>query len=131
MVKILLENYENVYFWPQSILDRDYLDFILPNINVQLVGPNIFQYQEILSTDIDYVGNRLHGGIFALQHGRRTIIVSIDHRAENMSKSFNLPILKREDICNLPFLINSTWDTSISGLDFTLIEAWKSQFIYD
>ena len=35
----------------------------------------------IQDTECDYIGTRLHGGIRALQHGRRSLILSVDNRA--------------------------------------------------
>lgn len=79
--------------------------------------------------NIDYVGNRLYGGIYALQHKCRTIIISIDYRAECMSSDYSFECLKRDDIATaLEERINSVWTTSITGIDFKKINKWKEQF---
>ena len=53
----------------------------------------------------------------------------IDYRADNMSKNYNLPIIKRKNILEeLDNKINSKWETKIEGIDFDLIKKWKSQF---
>ena len=75
------------------------------------------------------MGNRLHGGVRALQHAKRTIIISIDYRADNMSENYNLPIIKRKNILEeLDNKINSKWETKVEGIDFDLIKKWKHQF---
>lgn len=130
MIDILNKNYSEVYFWPQSLRDVDYLK-TFNNINkIKVIGPNLFSYDEILSTRIDYVGNRLHGGIFALQHKCRTIIISIDYRAEEMSKIYSFKCIPRDQIFErLETVINTCWKTTIKGLDFKKIEDWKRQFL--
>lgn len=129
MIEILCNNYEEIYFWPQTPTDYDYLRK-LGDFDVKIVTPNLYAYDKILSLNgIDYVGNRLHGGIRALQHGCRSLIIAIDYRAENMSKQYRLPVIKRENIgIQLDSFINSSYRTQITGLNFDLIKKWKEQF---
>ena len=129
MVDILRNNYNELFFWPQTPTDLDYLRN-LGDFDVKIVRPNLCAYDKILkNNDIDYVGNRLHGGIRALQDGCRSLIIAIDYRAVNMSKQYGLPIIERENIrSELDKFINSSFDTKITGLDFGVIEKWKMQF---
>ena len=128
MIEILRQEYDQLYFWPQTITDYEYVKSLC-DIDFISIPPNLSAYDKLLSSDIDYVGNRLHGGIRALQHGRRTVIVAIDYRARNFKKSYSLPIIERKDIMKeLRFMINSNFKTEITGLDWDLIESWKSQF---
>lgn len=129
MIDILRKNYQYLYFWPQTINDLDYLRMLTNEIPI-VISPNLFSYDEILDKDVDYVGSRLHGGIRALQHAKRAIIISIDYRARNMSKDYQLPIIERENILDeLDSRINSSWETKIDGIDFKLIKQWKEQFL--
>jgi polysaccharide pyruvyl transferase WcaK-like protein len=129
MINILRRNYELLFFWPQSIRDLDYLEELGENYNIRIVPANLEKYREVLKGDIDYVGNRLHGGIFALQNRKRTIILAIDHRARNMQQSYSIPSIARDTIdTDLDKLINSDFATSISGIDRGKINLWKSQF---
>ncbi|MBQ9782574.1 MAG: polysaccharide pyruvyl transferase family protein [Clostridia bacterium] len=129
MVEIIKKNYEEVYFWPQTMSDLDYIHSLGVAEGVNVVAPNVESYDEILSAgDIDYIGNRLHGGIFSLQHARRTIIIGIDYRVDEMKKTFSIPSMKRENMEELDGLINSEWQTEINGIDFEAIEKWKAQF---
>ena len=130
MIDILLRVYDEVYFWPQSIDDLRYLHELSNIENVNIISPNLDAYDNILSGNIDYVGNRLHGGIYALQHYCRTIIISIDYRAEEMAKNYSFKCLARKEISNnLEDIILKEWETAISGLDFQKINEWKRQFI--
>ena len=98
------------------------------NNPIELVSPEVQSFDSLLEKeDIDYVGTRLHAGIRALQHKRRTIIISIDNRAKEMDKSFNLPILERESINDLEDMIRSDFRTNIHVPEDKIIE-WKKQF---
>lgn len=128
MIKILEECYDHLYFWPQTISDLDYLNS-LGEFNYTLISPNLESYDKLLDTDVDYVGNRLHGGIRALQHKKRAIIISIDYRASNMAKSYSLPVINREDIGNLlKSSIEECKEIKITGLNWEAIAEWKKQF---
>lgn len=132
MIDILLSNYSEVYFWPQCIKDLEYLKELVDveSKGIYIITPNILGYEKILNLpNTDYIGNRLHGGIFALQHQCRTIVISIDYRAEKMSENYSFECIKRENIFNeLDSKINSKWNTLITGIDFEKIENWKRQF---
>lgn len=129
MIDTILNNYQKVYFWPQSIKDLEYLQSIYPLERFTIINPNLISYENILlNEDIDYIGNRLHGGIFSLQHKHRTIIIGIDYRAMEMHKTFSIPYILRENISELDNMINSEWGTHISGINYDAISAWKAQF---
>ena len=130
MIDILKNNYKKLYFWPQSLGDAEYIKSFSGYDCIEIIAPNLKAYDEILKTNIDYVGNRLHGGIFAIQHQCRAIIISIDYRAKEMSKTYSFSCIQREKIQEeLEKKINSNWSTEIKGLDFEQIEEWKRQFI--
>ncbi|MDO4492011.1 MAG: polysaccharide pyruvyl transferase family protein [Lachnospiraceae bacterium] len=130
MIDILLKNYSEVYFWPQCYKDLEYLHSLTQSERITVITPNVAGYDAVLNVPgTDYVGNRLHGGIFALQHGCRAIIIAIDHRAIQMNENYSFECMGREDIPDsLEQRLNEEWETAISGLDFEKIEKWKSQF---
>lgn len=127
MIKTLEKEYENLYFWPQTLTDIEYIN-TLGNFRMKILAPNLEAYDSLLSTEVDYVGNRLHGGIRALQHGKRALIIAIDYRARNFKKSYSLPILERDEISELSHWINKQDAIQITGLDWDLIREWKAQF---
>jgi hypothetical protein len=128
IIDILVENYSKVYFWPQGSGDLEYFHSICSNENVVILKPSLESFDDFLSNnDSDYVGTRLHAGIRALQYERRTIIISIDNRANEMNKSHNIPIISRENIENLKSMIFCDFETKIE-LDENSIKEWKSQF---
>ena len=77
---------------------------------------------------LDYVGNRLHGGIRALQHGRRAIIVEIDNRAQEMGRDFNLPTVARDDFARLEAMIDGDLAIAVTP-PVEAIARWKSSLV--
>ena len=129
LIKTLTENYHNVYFWPQGIDDFNYIKQFSQYLdNVEIIPASLSAFDSVLKMDnIDYIGTRLHAGIRALQMKVRTLIVSIDNRAEEKNKDFNLPIIKRDSLSDLSYIINTSFSTEIN-IPEEKIEKWKSQF---
>lgn len=123
----LQKNYDVIYAWVQGSGDYDYIKEHFGN-SIELIEPNLNSYDEALSSlEIDYIGTRLHAGIRALQHQKRTIIISIDNRAVEMGQDFNLPVIGGDKINNLNEMINSNFETRIN-LPLENIKKWKEQF---
>lgn len=132
--KVLLDMlgcmYKTVYLWPQGSRDLEYLREIDTNSSIQVLEGGVNEYSRFLQeNNTDYVGTRLHAGIHALNYAKRTIIISVDNRAIEMKKSFNLPVVNREQIdSELNNLITKEYDINLS-LPWENIEKWKKQFI--
>lgn len=128
MVDTLKRNYKKRYFYVQTIWDMDYFNSLQGLEDVEIVSPNIDQYSEFLNThDVDYIGTRLHGGVYSMQHKKRAIIISIDNRARNINKVSNLNTLDRKNIDELETLIRSRIITDIR-VDYSTLDRWLSQF---
>ncbi|MEH7356289.1 polysaccharide pyruvyl transferase family protein [Neobacillus drentensis] len=127
LINILKKNYKEVYFWPQGMEDYAYFTKF-ENINgIEIVTPSVEQFSELLNSDIDYIGTRLHAGIYAMKHKKRSIILIVDHRAREMNKSYNLNCLERDNIDDLHQMINSNFVTN-PNINIEDIKKWKSQF---
>jgi len=114
-IKTLFKKYKDIYFWPQGTGDLKYLQS-LGFSNIFILPSNLPAYDNLLKSDLslDYIGTRLHAGIRALQHQRRSIIFSIDNRAAEMGADINLPVLERSSINNsLQSKIDISWKTDI------------------
>jgi len=127
ILKILEKQYKRIVLWPQGLEDFRYTRQISSSIEV--IAPSLEALDNVLRStlDIDYVGTRLHAGIRALQFKRRTIILSIDNRASEKAKDFNLPSLPRENVERLEAIIEKPLITSIN-LPEENINKWLSQF---
>lgn len=129
MFDILHKNYRNIYVWIQGKRDEEYLKTLNLPDNVIFVPRSLKDYKEILSQeDVDYVGTRLHAGIFALNHHIRSIIIAVDNRAIEIAKDTNLPIVLREQVQEiLEERIVSDFSTEIN-LNQKNIDLFQAQF---
>ncbi len=127
MLDILLKNYKKVYLWLQGKEDLEYVQKLGYDKRVTLIDSAISSYDAVLAeSDLDYVGTRLHAGIRALNKGHRSLIISIDNRAECIHADTGLPVVPREDI--RPLLecrLNGTIETAIN-MPWENIEKWKN-----
>ena len=97
---LLSNEYDEVYIWSQGIDDEPYIeDFVRRVPNLKRLGPTLAAYDELLAEPlgVDFIGNRLHGGVRALQHGRRALILSVDNRASEIARDTNLPVMSLSD----------------------------------
>ncbi|HDX9591192.1 TPA: polysaccharide pyruvyl transferase family protein [Bacillus pseudomycoides] len=127
LIDTLNKNYNNIYFWIQDVKDLEYLKQLNDIQKIKVVPPTIEEYERILNTDVDYIGTRLHGGIFAMRHKKRAIIISIDERAKGMGETYNLNLIDRADFDNLEKMINSEIITDVK-VDFDVVNQWLNQF---
>lgn len=129
MLDILLANYNKVYFWLQGRDDLAYIQELGYEDRLELVPGTLTDYDAILALDnLDYVGTRLHAGIRALSKGCRSLIISIDNRAECISADTGLPVIRREDVSiALCDRLNGSIETVLT-LPWENIIRWKGQF---
>lgn len=127
LIETLRGRYKTIYAWVQTAEDHAYLKSF--GDDIVILEPSLAAYDTLLrdEPDLDYVGNRLHGGIRALQHGRRAIIVEIDNRAREMGRDFNLPTVERDDFARLTAMIDGTLNVDVRP-PTEAIKAWKQQF---
>lgn len=127
LIDTLNKNYNEVYFWIQDKKDYNYFNTFLNIQNIKIIPPTIEAFEEILKTDIDYIGTRLHGGIYAMRHKKRSIIIGIDERAQGMGETYNLNIVTRDNIYDLEDMINSKLVTEVN-INIESINTWIKQF---
>lgn len=129
MFDILHNNYKTIYLWIQQAEDYDYFKQLHVPYKVNIINPILSEYDNLLSQkNVDFIGSRLHGGIRALNHGCRSLIIGIDNRAKEINKDTNLPYMDRINIKNLDKWINDNIETNIF-LPKKEIEEWKKQFV--
>lgn len=129
MLDILLQCYDEVYLWLQGSKDPEYVQELGYENKVKLIPATLEAYDSVLAMeDLDYVGTRLHAGIRAISKGHRSLIVSIDNRAECISADTGLPTIRREDIpVALAERIAGKFETKIT-MPWDNIARWKTQF---
>ena len=129
MLDTLLDSYETVYLWLQGQDDLEYIRELGYEDRLNLIPGTLADYDAVLAqTDLDYVGTRLHAGIRAISKGHRSLIVSIDNRAECISADTGLPTIRREDISiALQTRLDEENKTTID-MPWENIAKWKGQF---
>lgn len=129
LINILKNSYSRLLFWVQGFDDFIYLKSLIDINDIEIIPHALEAYKNILETqNIDYVGTRLHAGIYAIRHGIRSIIISVDNRADDMSETYRIPIVKRDVISSiLKEKIESEFETFIN-IPTETIKIWKEQF---
>ena len=129
MFEILQRCYENIYVWIQGKRDEEYIRSLHLSDKVILIPRSLEAYESRLTRgNIDYVGTRLHAGIYALNHRIRSIIIAVDNRAIEIARDTNLPIVLRENIQrNLEEFIKSSFSTEVK-INSENINRFKRQF---
>lgn len=129
IVDILKSNYDEVFFWIQGELDWAYFRQLERTEGIKIVPPSREAYHRLLcEDDLDYVGTRLHGGVYAMRHKKRAIIISIDERARAINEANNLNCIEQSKVAaELEPMIRSEFETRIV-MPFDQIEAWRNQF---
>ncbi|MBF9033173.1 polysaccharide pyruvyl transferase family protein [Rhodobacterales bacterium HKCCE2091] len=127
MFDTLAARYDRVHLWVQHADDLDYAKGL--GAAFEIVPPSLGALDRLLAghPSLDYVGNRLHGGIRALQHGRRAVILEVDNRATEMGRDFGLPTLARSEIARLGPMLDAPLDIRVTP-PMEAVARWKGQF---
>ena len=132
MLEILGRNYETVYLWIQGRSDEKYIKRLRLPVNLQIIPASLEAYENCLTKgNVEYVGTRLHAGIFALNHHVRSIIVAVDNRAIEMARDTDLMVVQRKDVASeLEKWVVSSLETKIK-IKRDNINLFKEQFKRD
>lgn len=128
IIEMLLKNYEEVYFYCQTYEDYMILRSYENIDRIKIIDSDLGKYGTFLEeNEVDYVGTRLHGGIYAMQQKCRAIILSVDNRAIEFDK-YNINCMNQFDIHGIEEKINSDFTTKVT-VDYDRVNAWMSQFL--
>ncbi|MGN0468827.1 MAG: polysaccharide pyruvyl transferase family protein [Acutalibacteraceae bacterium] len=127
IVELLKRKYNKLYFWIQGAHDFEYLKSLTDTDEIEIIEPQLTSYEKILENDVDYVGTRLHAGIYAMRHKKRSIIIRIDSRMDSMACCIPNNCVSRDELSSLKDLIDSEIISKVN-IDFSAVEAWKGQF---
>lgn len=128
LLELLLKMYKEVNFWIQGIDDLAYVTSLGFVDKVKLISPNLEAYNEFLKqTECDYIGTRLHAGIKAMQARKRSIIIGVDDRSFDISSTYGINCVPRDDIERIRDMTNSTFETHV-GINEDAINEFRSQF---
>ena len=117
-----------MYFWSQTYGGYKTLRSYENCDKIKYIDPELNEYRKfILENDVDYVGTRLHGGVFAMQNKKRAINLSVAHRAEEFDR-YHINVLPQDDIQAIDEKINSDFATAVT-VDYKIVNEWLSQFL--
>lgn len=127
----LTKAYKKRYFWPQGQVDLEYF-LSLNRPGFEVIEHSLEAYEKLLSdceTTLDYVGARLHGGVLAMMHGRRPLVVKVDNRASDIGDSVKLPVIGAEDHVRIDLLLNEPRETKLS-VPYDAIDTWRKNLVH-
>lgn len=128
LIDTLNSCYDEIYFWPQGVYDYEFLHKYNNIKNINIIPASKQAYDVFLTNnDTDYVGTRLHGGVYAMRHKRRSIIIAIDERAREINKANNLNCIEKDRINDLQQYIFSNIETNVK-MNYDSITLWRQQF---
>lgn len=76
----------------------------------------------------DFIGTRLHAGVKALQNGRPTLILAVDNRAKEISKSTGLNVTDRADTLAIHRGVTGETVPPALFMDQESIQLWRSLY---
>jgi len=104
ILSIATSNFKTVKLFPQGIYDPkhpEYSDEVYYRelgLDFEVIGSSLEDFSQELVSGSHYFGTRLHGGIFAMQHGNPSTIIDVDTRARNIFVGSGYDVLQREDL---------------------------------
>lgn len=130
LIDILKRRYDKVFFWVQGDRDLAYFRKAQNIDSICVVPPSLAAYDSLLNEDdLDYVGTRLHGGIYAMRHKKRAVIIAIDERAEAIHRGNHLNCIAKSNVqTQLEDLLCGEICTQVK-MPFDEIKRWKAQFV--
>ncbi len=134
LISFLLSRFSKLTFFPQGSNDMGYissLEIYKSNKSaIELLPHSYASFKEyIKNEEFVYIGTRLHAGIKCIDAGRKSIIISIDHRSAEIANDTFIPVVKRGE-----YTIISNWiekkEVFNKPIQIPLedIEKWKTQF---
>jgi exopolysaccharide biosynthesis predicted pyruvyltransferase EpsI len=134
METILHTDAHEIYFFPQSSLDSTYISTLPAFKNnrskFKLLDHKLSEFYSLISSvKLNYIGNRLHGGIKCLASDQPAMIISLDNRAIEMCKSIHLNVAERDDFSLVKKWISNEYVPPPVTLPLENIKHWKTQFV--
>jgi polysaccharide pyruvyl transferase WcaK-like protein len=127
LVETVFAKYKDVHLFVQQPEDFAYGIELAPRPFASVVS-SLKAYDAVLSGNVDYLGTRLHGGIRAIQKGKRTLIVGIDNRAAEITRDTGLPVIFRGELCERLLRWIDTPAATTIRLPVEAISRWRGQF---
>ncbi len=94
---------EGLVFFPQGSHDMEYITslpaFEEHREHIEILGHQPSSLDVLAARDTwDYVGTRLHAGIWSLEQGHSSLILHVDNRAKEIARETGLAVVARDDM---------------------------------
>lgn len=136
LIEALLNNFEELLFFPQGKNDMAYLNSLNIYLNnrgkIKIIEPSLTGFKNCLNSgNLIYIGTRLHAGILAMNYNIDTLIISIDNRAKEMAKDVFLPVIERNNLQMMSKWLagEAVFKETTIQLPKENIQFWKKQFV--
>ena len=131
IIKIAELNFKSIKLFPQGIYEDNYPHYADETyykelgITHEVIKGGLEALSSELKKGSHYFGTRLHGGIFAMQHGNPTTIVDVDTRASSIFMGSGYEVLFRDSLTmdtlidksfRKPVLNNDVINNSLNGI---------------
>ncbi|MCC2034060.1 polysaccharide pyruvyl transferase family protein [Microbacterium allomyrinae] len=125
LVRALNSRFDEVLYWPQGPGDAVYLTSLAGVGPEQILAPTLEAFDAaLLAGDTAYVGLRLHGGVRAIQLGVPSLILSVDNRAREISKSVDLAAPSRFAVNEIEHAMRSGEERKLA-IPTETIDGWR------
>ncbi|MBG3878610.1 methyltransferase domain-containing protein [Desulfovibrio oxamicus] len=107
LIRTLVRLYpEGIVFFPQGSHDLDYISslsaFAECRNHIELLGHSPASLDDLAGrASWDYVGTRLHAGIWSLEQGHSSLILCVDNRAREIARETGLAVVERGDMTGI------------------------------
>lgn len=135
LIQFLLSRFSKITYFPQGSKDLEYLfslDIFNKNKSVfELLPHSYTAFKEYLKKEeFVYIGTRLHAGIKCIEKGKKSLIISIDHRSSEIAADTFIPVIKRGEYDSIDkWIEGKEVFTKPIFIPLEEIKNWKSQFI--
>lgn len=130
-VRLALDRYDPVFFWPQGREDLEYIQSLSVGLSRLTVLPRGIGSLDatIQGRAASYIGTRLHAGIRAIQLGAPALVIAVDNRATEISRDTGLPTVERRIESLIDALERTHVDEFRLSIPLEKISSWRDHWV--
>jgi len=135
LIAFLATKYESLIYFPQGSHDAEYIVSLDAYAKYQSCIEMLPHEPGVLDElerrrDWDYIGTRLHAGIWSMTKGHSALILSVDNRAAEIGRETGLGVVERGDHDAIErWLLGCNLSSSQIVLPKDAINLWKERLV--
>jgi hypothetical protein len=125
-----------LHFFPQGSGDISYLKSLeVPSVvreRIHILEADVAAFGSFLDKNrahLVYIGTRLHGGVFAMQHSVKALVINVDHRAEEIARDTGLPLILEDPAKGIEAWLSGALHFDPIHLPMENIERWRRYWL--